>query len=182
MCILIIAIVSSMAIPQFLLFRRDARTFGDARDLTDLLMLGKMRAAANFTHARIYADLSGQSFHLETWNKTLNMWVTEGGVNPLATGNTFGYGSLGTPPSGTQTSIGQAPPCQALTGGNGTIGSTACVVFNSRGIPVDSTGAPTANDALYLTDTTSVYGVTVAATGSFRLWRTDAGTAGWTIR
>jgi hypothetical protein len=45
-------------------------------------------------------------------------------------------------------------------------------MFNSRGIPVDSTGAPVASGALYLTDGSAVYGVTVAATGMIRLWRT----------
>jgi hypothetical protein len=148
----------------------------------DLMILAKMRAAADFTHARIYVDTSAQTFHLETWNKTTSSWTTEGGTNPLATGNSFSYGSLGTPPSGTQTSIGQAPICQALAGGTGTISNTACVVFNSRGIPVDSTGAPTANDAVYLTDGTSTYCVTTAATGNFQLWRTDAGAASWKRR
>ena len=32
--------------------------------------------------------------------------------------------------------------------------------------------APTGIDALYVTDGTAVYGVTVAATGMLRLWRT----------
>ena len=45
-------------------------------------------------------------------------------------------------------------------------------MFNSRGIPVDATGAPTAVDALYLTDGTAVYGVTVSATSAIVLWRT----------
>src|SRR5579863_10190194 len=68
--ILILSVVSAMAIPQFMMFRKDTRTFGDARDLADMVLLAKMRAASNFTHSRIYADTSAQSYHIETWNKT----------------------------------------------------------------------------------------------------------------
>jgi hypothetical protein len=47
------------------------------------------------------------------------------------------------------------------------------VLFNSRGIPVDAaTLNPTPNYALYVTDGTTIYGSTVSATGSVRLWRT----------
>ena len=43
------------------------------------------------------------------------------------------------------------------------IANTACIMFNSRGVPIDSTFAPTGDDALYVTDGMAVYGVTVAA-------------------
>jgi hypothetical protein len=60
------------------------------------------------------------------------------------------------------------------------------VLFNSRGIPVapngipPNVGAPTGNDALYVSDSTAVYGITVSATGQIRLWRTNpAATPSW---
>ena len=59
------------------------------------------------------------------------------------------------------------------------IGNTSCILFNSRGIPVDpagappAVGAPTGNDAMYLTDGTAVYGETISATGLIKLWRTN---------
>jgi len=180
--LLILSVVSAMAIPQFLMFRKDTRTFGDARDLADMVLLAKMRAASNFTHARIYADTSGQSYHIETWNKTAGSWQTEGVVIPLSSGNTFAFGSLSSPPSGTQSTIGLAPQCQNVDGSAGTISNTSCIVFNSRGIPVDSTGAPTANDAFYITDGSTCYSGTISATGLFQLWRTDVGAAHWVKR
>jgi prepilin-type N-terminal cleavage/methylation domain-containing protein len=180
--LLILSILSAMAIPQFMMFRKDTRTFGDARDLADMVLLAKMRAASNFTHARIYADTSGNSYHIETWSKTAASWVVEGVTIPLSTGNTFAFGSLSTPPTGTQSSIGLAPVCQAMAGGTGTISNTSCIVFNSRGIPIDSTGAPTANDAFYITDGSTVYAGTMSATGLFQLWRTDIGAANWVKR
>jgi hypothetical protein len=39
-------------------------------------------------------------------------------------------------------------------------------------LPVDATGGPTGVGAFYLTDNTSVYAVTVSATGMMRFWRT----------
>jgi type II secretory pathway pseudopilin PulG len=180
--VLIIGVISAIAIPQFLMYRSDAKTFGDSRDLTDLILLAKMRAAANFTQARLYADTSAKAFHVEIWNKTGATWQVDGGVNPLATGNTFSFGSLTSPPTGTQSSIGLAPACQALAGGTGTISNTSCIVFNSRGIPVDSTGAPTANDALYVTDGNTVYAMTVSATGLLQLWSSSSNAASWRKR
>jgi len=180
--LLILSVITAMAIPQFLMFRKDSRTFGDARDLADMVLLAKMRAASNFTHARIYADTSGQSYHIETWNKTTGLWTPEGVVIPLSPGNTFGFGSLASPPAGTQTSIGLAPACQNLDGSAGTIANTSCILFNSRGIPIDSGGTPNGNQAFYITDGSTCYGGTVSATGLFQLWRTDVGAAKWVKR
>ena len=42
-----------------------------------------------------------------------------------------------------------------------------------RGLPVDRTGSPYGNDALYVTDGVGVYGITVGATGFIRLWRNN---------
>jgi hypothetical protein len=57
------------------------------------------------------------------------------------------------------------------------------MIFNSRGIPVDSTGSPIGIDAVYMTDGTAVYGVTVSATGFVRLWRTNStSTPSWSFQ
>ena len=180
--VLLIGIISAISIPSFISLRRLAQINGDAHDLADLVMLAKLRAAGDFTHGRLYVDVSVSKFHIETWNRTTTHWDTEGGVFSLFNGNSFGYGSLVNPPAGTQSSIGQPPSCQALGGGNGTIANTACIEFNSRGIPVDSNGTPTGNDALYITDGAAVYVVTVSATGLFLLLRTDLHAPAWQKR
>ena len=60
------------------------------------------------------------------------------------------------------------------------IGNTACIVFNSRGIPVDATGNPDGNGAiLHHRHETGVYGVTVSATPLVRLWWSPAATTAW---
>src|SRR2546425_759614 len=158
-------ILTAMAIPTFRTIQRNLRTGGDARDINGEIVLAKMGAASDFTKARVYADLSGQTFHIDVWDKSgSGSWGIEGGTQPLSQDVTWGYGSLSSPPSGT-----------AIT-------NTACIVFNSRGIPVDSTGTPTANGVFYITDGSSVYSVTVSATGLIQTWRSGTDAANWQKR
>jgi len=167
----IVMIIATMAIPAALTVARELRTSGDARDLNGAIVLAKMRAAANFARARVYADLSANTFRVEWQQPGTTTWTPEGGDQYLATGVSFGYGSLGTPPPNTQGTFGQAL-CSGST-------TTACITFNSRGIPIDSSGVPTSNDAIYVTDGRTVTGVTVSATGLTKIWRTEASTANW---
>ncbi len=80
-------------------------------------------------------------------------------------------------PPGTQVVLAQAPQC--LDDAGNAVGNTACVVFNSRGIPIDAAGIATASDALYITGGGGVYGTTLSATSRVQLWWTAAGTAAW---
>ena len=157
----------------------DFKLSGDARGLTNAVSLAKLRAASDFSQSRLYVDRDDRSFHVEVWSKTAVPpdWVTEGGVISLSSGDSFGFSVVATAPPNTQNAIGQAPPC--LTRLGAAIANTSCILFNSRGIPVDSNGvppavgAPTGNDAIYLTDNTAVFGATISATGLSKLWRTN---------
>jgi len=101
-------------------------------------------------------------------------------VEVVASGVVFGYGVVTTPPPQTQGTIGQAALCKDNTDMD--IPNTACIIYNSRGVPIDSTSAPTPLDALYVTDGTAVFGVTVAATGMLRTWRTlPVAIPAWTL-
>ena len=177
----ITSIVAAMAVPMTRNAIGDMRLRGDARSLNNAVSLTKMRAASDFTNARLYIALDSKSFHIERWQKTGPAWVTEGGTTLLAGDDTFGYGVVSAPPPNTQAAIGQAAQCRTAAGA--AIGNTACVVFNSRGIPVDTTGAPTGAGALYLTDNTAVYAVTISASGLIKLWRTNpTPTPAWSLQ
>jgi Tfp pilus assembly protein FimT len=171
----IVIIIAGMAIPKMMSMVQNFRTAGDARDLNGVILMAKMRAASNYAQARVHADLDSQTFWVEVEPSGATSWTTEGGTQFLSTGVAFGFGSLSTPPSNTQATLALAPACPGIS-------NTACIVFNSRGIPVDSTNTPTANDAFYVTDGRSVTGVTVLATGLSQIWRSDASTANWTKR
>ena len=191
-------IMAALAIPGYNTIRRTLRISGDGRDLNGSINEAKLEAASGFTRARLYADITANTFHIETWNKTANggagCWQTAGDianpctvagtspVQPLSAAVTFGFSGVGTPPPNTQPAIGQAPLCRKLLGAAGGVDpNTACVVFNSRGIPVDPiTGAPTGGDAFYITDANTVYGMTVGPTGVTQLWAANAnGSGGW---
>jgi Tfp pilus assembly protein FimT len=156
------------------------RLSGDARSASNSIALAKMRASSAFSRARVFVDLSSNSYHLETWDKTSSTWKAEGTNNVLSSRVAFGYGSVSAAPPNTQATIGQSPLCKDNTGAD--ISNTACVIFNTRGVPVDSTGAPIV-DALYLTDGSAVYGVTVSASGMVRMWRTPrTSTPAWVLQ
>jgi Tfp pilus assembly protein FimT len=151
------------AAPSITNITRTYRISGDARSIGVDLNLARARAAADYSHARAYMDLSGNTFHVEVWNKVGGCWQTDGDSNPctlatspvtlLAPGDTFGFGSISAGPTAATNTIAQAPACTtgvagASSGSN--IANTACVEFNSRGYPVDRTNALVAGDAVYV--------------------------------
>ena len=172
-------VIAAIAVPMMQNTLGDFKLSGDARGLTNAVSLAKLRAASDFSQARLFVDLNARSFHVETWSKTALPpdWVTEGGITTLSASDTFSFGVVGAAPLNTQAAIGQAEAC--VNNAGVAIVNTACILFNSRGIPVAQAGAPplvgapTGNDALYLTDGTAVYGVTLSATGLIKLWRTN---------
>ena len=177
----ILAVLAGAVLPSTTQTLHDLRLSGDARGLHDTVGLVKMRAAARFTRARVYVDLSTNTYHLEHWDKTTSDWVDE--TDPtvrLQTGVEFNYGGLSTPPPNTQSSLAMSPACRTKTGT--AIANTACIVFNSRGIPIDGSGNITGESGLYLTNGESTYGITLSATPLIRLWWTRADQAQWVQR
>ena len=183
MVVAIIGVVAAIAIPQLGSLNAYFKISGDARNVSNAVAVTKMRAASNFSKTRLYISVPGGWHRIERADTSSPPhWTSEGGITYLSPTTSFSWGSLGTPPPNTQATIGNASPCRDNTGVD--ITGTACVVFNSRGIPiapdVSNNYAPTPNHAVYLTDGSSVYSVTVAATGMIRTWQTFASAANWT--
>ena len=168
--VFMVLILSSIAIPNILSISRNARNTGDARAISAALNLARMRSAADFTHARVYMDLSGNTFHVETWNKSSSCWQTDGDANActqasspvtaLNSGDTFGFGSIAAGPTAATNAIAQAPLCTAGVGGpapGATTANTACIEFNSRSFPVDKNNSIVASDAIYLVNAAKYY-------------------------
>jgi len=183
----IIGVVAAAAIPSTTRTLADLRLRGDARNIHNAVALAKMRAAAHYTRERLFVDRTTNSFHIEYWDKAAAKWMDE--LDPtlyLQSGIVFDYGAISTPPLNTQTTLAQAAPCRTGSDGTPASGSdmsgTSCILFNSRGIPVDADGNITGNSALYITDGTSTYGVTLSATPLVRLWWSKASSAQWIQR
>ena len=164
----IFMLIAVIALPQFMSTMRVFRASSDARSIASQLALAKMRAANGFTQARLNCNVTTNSCQLEICTSkgtsACNTFSAEGGPVLLSQGMTFGFGSI-TTPAGTQTSIQNTPQ----------------VLFNSRSLPVDNTGAPTGNYGLYLTDQNgNNYAVTVYASGRIAVWRYGSGV--WSIQ
>jgi prepilin-type N-terminal cleavage/methylation domain-containing protein len=177
----IIGLVSAIALPSTTSMMSGYRIKGNAQAINNLVGLAKMRAAAQFSRARVYADLNARTFRMQLWNKTTNQWVDDGGVTPLADGVTFGFTGITQPPPNSQAAIGQSPVCTNNAGAN--IANTACITFNSRGMPVTNVlppaGAVTGNGGLYITDGSAVYGTTVSMAPLIRSWWSPSRDNAW---
>jgi hypothetical protein len=115
-------------------------------------------------------------------NKLVGSWVVDGGDIRLSNGVTFSVAGRTVPPANTQAlaNFGQSPTCSdqnSLTANK--VNNTACIVFNSRGIPIDDNGDPVGGNALYISDGSSVYGTTITATPLVRQWWANATTGAW---
>jgi prepilin-type N-terminal cleavage/methylation domain-containing protein len=174
----ITGVIVAVALPSSTRTVADYRLRGDARAVHNMIGVAKMRAAARFTRVRMRADFPTDSFYMQYWDKTAGAWVTEGGTTTLSTGIGFDTHTMAAPPPNTQAALGQAASC--LDDAAQPIANTGCIVFNSRGIPIDGNGAPDGNGAFYLTDwETGVYGVTLSATPLVRLWWSPAYVTAW---
>ena len=188
--VVIFSVLAAFAVPTYFSIEKSLRIAGDIRSIAGLTAQAKLRAASDFTHARVYADLNGNTFQEQVWNKTSSCWVADsdptntcltytsgapsGAVINLSPGDTFGFGARTAGPTlGQQPSISQAAQC--LDNAGSAINNTACIIFNSRGIPINATSlAPIATGAFYVTNATVVDGVTVSATASIQTWSVSA--------
>ena len=175
-------VIAAIAVPMMGNTLGFFRLTGDARSISNSIALAKMRAASVFGRVRVYIDLTTKGFRLETWDTATNAWVADGGYTYLSQGVNFSFAPVGTAPPNTQGTIGQAAVCKNNVGAD--IANTSCVIFNSRGIPIDGTATPSpVVDAMYVSDGRAVYGVTVSATGMVRTWRTmPTATPTWVLQ
>jgi Tfp pilus assembly protein FimT len=203
--ILIALVLTGIALPSIVSTMRSYRGKGDARQISGELALARMRAASDFTQTRLFVNLTNNTYRVDVWSKAGNAtnptgcWQTETATTTcdaptsasvsvpqdiaLGQNSAMGYGNASSAPPSTQTTFGQASNCMDNAGN--AIASTACVTFNSRGIPV-TPGNPlapnntaTSNDAIYFSSQEGItYGVTVLATGKTALWVYNG--RGWT--
>jgi prepilin-type N-terminal cleavage/methylation domain-containing protein len=177
----LIGVVSAIAVPMTANSLKYFRLSGDARSMSNAVALAKMRAASIYSRTRVYVDLTTKGFRVDYWDTATSTWIADIGSIYLSQGVTYSYGVVSSAPPNTQTTIGQAAVCKTNAGVD--IANTACVMFNSRGLPIDSTGSlPPEVYALYMTDGTAVFAVTVSSTGMVRTWRTQpTATPSWTL-
>jgi prepilin-type N-terminal cleavage/methylation domain-containing protein len=177
MVIAIAAIAAGISMPMLARTNGDLKLQNDARAIHNMVSLAKMRAAARSARVRFFADLGTETFKVQWYDRANAKWVNEDGSKTLSDNINFGHASATTPPPNTQSAIDAVKLCRNDDGTE--IPSTACVVFNSRGIPVNHLGEPDGNAGFYINDGIGVYGVTVSATPLVRLWWSPASKPAW---
>jgi type II secretory pathway pseudopilin PulG len=133
-----------------------------ARNISAQMHLARMRAGSKFTRTQLSLDTVSRTFQLSVYDNddpactvsTPSCWQLEGGIHSLGTGVSFGFGTISTPPPGL-----------------GAVAQSTGVYFNSRGMPVTSSGSPVADYAVYLNNDGRYYAVTVSVTGLVSTFR-----------
>jgi prepilin-type N-terminal cleavage/methylation domain-containing protein len=173
----VLGILGAFAVPMV-----DSATSGiklrdQAHAIADLIGLAKLRATSEFSRSRLYVDLADESYVIQVWDADAGEWVSEQAAVQLPFGISFGWGDLDEPPPNTQDALAFAQECVDKDGD--AIDHTACIMFNSRGIPIDKDNSPIGGNAFYLTDGTGVRAVTVTATPLIRRWWSSAAQPNW---
>ncbi len=136
--ILITIIIAAIAIPKAVSVTQNVRMANDIRSISAQIFLARMRAASAGARSRLNFNTTANTYQIEVLNN--GTWTIYGATINLATGDSFGYGSIATP-AGQQSTIAQTTP----------------IYFNSRGMATDSSGNATANSAIYFTNIQGKY-------------------------
>ena len=155
----IVGILAAIALPVTVGSVRTQRVLGSARSIAQQLALVRLRAVSQFTQARLTIDTAGRTFLVGVCTtkgaNSCTTFTAEGGPQPLASGVTYGFGSIAAP-----------------AGSQATIAQTTSIIVNSRGIPVDNTGTPTGSSAIYLTNGAGDFcAVTIRTSSAITIWR-----------
>ena len=156
---LILIIVAAMAIPKVVGVTQAVRMANDIKSISAQIFLARMRAASAGAKSRLNFNLAANTYQIEIFSGAA--WTIYGGVTKLATGDSFGYGTISVP-AGQQSPIAQTSP----------------ICFNSRGMATDCiTGNVTPNSAIYFTNTkgqTAALAVSIAGQPSSYIYNGSA--------
>jgi prepilin-type N-terminal cleavage/methylation domain-containing protein len=152
----VMSVMATLSIPSLQRTLRTYRIAGDARVIAHTLTLAKMRAASNFTLEALDWNSGNNSFYAQSFQKSLVQFQSDGSIQNI---NLSSGVVLGTPASGDSPST---------VGASNSVG----IVFNSRGLPVDSSFNPiVASEAFYFNNGTDYYAVSVAVNGRVQVWK-----------
>ncbi len=166
--IAIVGIIAAFALPSAINFVKAYRLHADASAVASQLNVARFRATSQYTPYRLRIDAASRYFYLERLNTSYSSPVVE---------QTF--------PLQVRISFLNACPVSVTPGtiGAGFTTASTSIYFNTRGLPVDNTGTPTNNNAIYLQNDNGLNdAVTVSLGGRITVWNYSVGSTTWIAR
>ena len=157
LCLLltVVGVLGIFAVPMLSSTMRSMQLSAETRKIATSLSSAKLNAITQMNPYRISFDADANSWRLQKYDRTTTTFQTQQAENTLSDG-LANSGIMLKSSSGHE-----------LTGYPSE--SSASVTFNVRGFPVDSTGAPTANNVIYVSDSDCDYAITVSLTGKVQV-------------
>lgn len=139
------------------------RLESDARGIATTLMMAKFRSASQATSYRVVFDASSNSYSVQ--RSSGSGFANEGSSISLSQNIVLSSAGLASAP---------VEPC-------GISGQSGSVAFNVRGLPIDASGSPTPNNAIYLNNAEGErFAVTVSLAGHVQTWKWNG--SGWVLQ
>jgi prepilin-type N-terminal cleavage/methylation domain-containing protein len=167
--IIIIGIIAAFALPSAINFVKGYKLHADASAIASQLNVTRFRATSQYTPYRLHISPSSGLFRMERLSTDYtSSSYTEISLG-LSQGNTF---------------LTSCP----VTAKPGTIpssfsGASTDIYFNTRGLPVNTSGTPTNNNAIYLKNDNNLYdAITVSLGGRISVWGYSTATSTWVAR
>ncbi len=166
--IAIIGIIAAFALPGAINFVKGYRLHANASAIAAQLNVTRFRATSQYTPYRLRMDTASRSTVRERLSTAYASPEDEETI-PLDQG----------------IRILTACPISAKPGpiGASVTAASTSVYFNTRGLPVDTTAAPTNNNVFYIANDNDLYdAVTVSLGGKVSVWNFSQVTSAWTAR
>jgi Tfp pilus assembly protein FimT len=151
-----VMVVSAFAIPSLSSAMRSMQLAADARSIASALAYAKLSATSQMTRYRLTFDLDSNQWSVEKFNRASGEFEAEQAGNALSSGI-----------AGSGIAF-KATSSAALTGFPSA--SSTIITFNSRGIPVDDTGTPTAENVVYISKDDADVAISVSLSGKVQVW------------
>lgn len=145
------AVLGAISMPMLSSTMRSMQLSSETRKIATALTDAKLSASSQTNPYRVFFKHAQNSWQLEKFDQTSGTFVAAGAENTLSDGLANSGIAF------------RSNSSLAVTGYPAT--SSGSITFNARGFPIDNTGAPTANNVIYLSDSDADYAITVTLTG-----------------
>jgi Tfp pilus assembly protein FimT len=157
-------VIGAFAVPMFSSVMHSMQLNAESRKIATGLMNARLCASSHASPFRIAFLCASNSWQLERFDPDESKFVAYEAENGVSEGLSNSGISL------------RAGVATQITGFPKT--SSEYITFNARGFPIDSSGAPTAANVIYIADSDTELGITVSLTGKIQVLKNEEGV--WT--